>query len=97
MTPEAKAYCEAQAKRIAEIEAENTNLKFRLGVMIETEKQGSEHRSELQQQRDELLAALENVADNVCDRLIERGPVIEGVNFHALQVGLRAAIAKVKQ
>lgn len=50
---------------------------------------------ELEQQRDVLADALKNVADNVCERMIERGPVIEGTNFHALQVGIRAALAKV--
>lgn len=41
----------------------------------------------------QMREALENVADNVCERMVDRGTVIEGVNFAALQVGIRKTIA----
>ena len=49
MTPEAKAYCEAQAHRIAELEFDNANLKAVIDRLHLDYK-------ELEQQRDELQA-----------------------------------------
>lgn len=50
--------------------------------------------AKLEAQRDELLAALKS-CQSACERAIEQdGGVLGGIDFHALNKGVSAAIAK---